>query len=133
MRQRLLTVVAISCTVAALVLPSAANAWGLGRFLGERIVTDRLDHDTIVVTGARGQFRGLQFRVKDRAVQFHDVKVYFANGQVQDVALREVIRPGSSSRVINLEGANRTIQRIEFWYDAQSLGGRARVRVYGFR
>jgi len=96
-------------------------------------VTDKLDHDTIVVTGARGEFRHLQFRVFERAVQFHKVVVHFGDGESQELALREVIRAGGRSRVIDLEGRARGIRSIDFWYDAQSIGhGKgALVKVFG--
>lgn len=102
------------------------------RQLGQLTVTDGLDHDALVVTGARGDFRKLQVRVFERAVQFRSMKVHFANGDVQDVELRDVIPAGGQSRIIDIEGVDRVIRKIEFWYDAQARGGkRARVRVYG--
>ena len=131
---------AVSTVAAALLLiallPAAASADRRGGWvlLGERSVSDARDHDTITVTAARGDFRRLQLRVLDRAVQFHAVKVHFANGETQELELREVIRPGGRSRAIDLEGRDRVIRTIELRYDAQSLGGRpARVRVYGLR
>lgn len=131
----------VAATVAAAVLlaallPGAASADRRGGWvlLGERSVSDARDHDTIAVTAARGDFRRLQLRVLDRAVQFHAVKVHFANDETQELELREVIRPGGRSRAIDLEGHDRVIRSIELRYDAQSLGGRAaRVRVYGLR
>jgi hypothetical protein len=102
--------------------------------LGERSVTDRLEHDTIVVTGARGDFRAIQLRVKGVGIQFHDVKVYFRSGGVQDLTVRDVIPAGGRSRAIDLRGGDRVITKIEFWYDAQSiLGRKATVEVYGLK
>lgn len=124
-------------TLALLQIALAAEAahrphphgWEL---LGTRTVTDRIDHDVIEVTGAKGTFRRLQVHVEGRAVQFRDMKIHFANGQTQDVELREVIPAGGESRVIDVEGGDRTIRRIEFRYDAQSLGGKkAVVKVFG--
>lgn len=129
------TTVAAALLLAAL-LPGAASADRRGGWvlLGERSVTDARDHDTIAVTAARGDFRRLQLRVLDRAVQFHAVKVHFASGETQELELRDVIRAGGRSRAIDLEGRDRVIRSIELRYDAQSLGGRAaRVRVYGLR
>lgn len=101
--------------------------------LGTLTVSDAADHDTLPVTGARGTFRSLKLEVLDRAVQFRDMKIHFANGETQDVALRDKIPAGGESRVIDVEGAgDRVIRSIELRYDAQSLlGKRARVRVYG--
>lgn len=101
--------------------------------LGTMTVSDAKDHDVLAVTGRKGTFRSFKLEVLDRAVQFRSVKLHFANGESQDVALREVIPAGGESRAIDVEGAgDRVIRTIELAYDAQSLGGkRARVRVYG--
>ena len=100
--------------------------------LGERTVTDRGDHDTIAVTGARGTFTAVKFEVRNHAVDFQRVVIHFGNGDVQDVELRNIIPAGGKSRVIDIEGHDRVIKTIEFVYDAQALGGRtARVRVFG--
>jgi len=100
--------------------------------LGERTVTDRVDHDVLVVTAARGTFRSLKLMVRERAVQFYSVKIHFGDGETQNVELRNVIPAGGESRVIDIEGRDRVVRTIEFTYDAQSLlGKRARVLVYG--
>ncbi len=117
------------------LLPACATAGRPGRWelLGQRSVTDGADHDVIAVTAAKGTFRALQIQVEDRAVQFRDVKVHFANGTTQDVAIRKVIPAGGESRVIDIRGrGDRTVRSVEFWYDAQSLSGqRATVKLYG--
>ena len=125
---------ALAALLLAALLPASAEAARRGGWtlLGERTVTDARDHDAIAVTSARGDFRRLQLRVLDRPVQFHSVKVHFANGETQELELREVIRAGGRSRAIDLESRDRLIRSIELRYDAQALGGRtARVRVYG--
>lgn len=120
--------------VALLGLSTAAAARLAWKFLGERAVSDRVDHDSIAVTAAEGDLVALQLRVKGHAVQFHEVKVHFANGDVQRVELREVIPAGGSSRVIDLEGTERVVRSVEFLYDAQAVRGhRAMVRLLGRR
>jgi len=101
--------------------------------LGTLSVSDAKDHDVLAVTGAKGTFRSLKLEVLDRAVQFRSLKLHFANGEMQDVELRDVIPAGGESRVIDIEGVgDRVIRTVELTYDAQSLGGKkARVRVYG--
>ena len=101
--------------------------------LGTRTVSDRADHGTIRVTGAKGTFTAVKFEVRQRAVDFHRVVIHFANGGDQNVELRNTIRAGGESRVIDIDGANRVIQSIDFWYDAKTLGrgGRATVRALG--
>ena len=126
--------IALLLLLAPLALPTAAEArprrgW---EFLGETTVTDRTDHDVLPVTARRGAFRAVRIRVFGRAVQFHDMKIRFANGDVEDVPLHRVIPAGGESRAIDVPGGDRIIRSIEFRYDAQSLAGhRARVRVFG--
>ena len=106
--------------------------WAL---LGERVVTDRNDHDTIRVTGARGTFTAVKFEVRRHAVDFHRVVIHFGNGEDQKVDLRHSIPAGGETRVIDIDGADRVITSIDFWYDAKTLGrGRsATVRSLGRR
>lgn len=131
---------ALSLLLSVLALTGAAEArprrdrqmgprWEL---LGERLVTDKADHDTLPVTAAQGTFRSIKLEVRERAVQFHSVTIHFGDGEKQEVALRNVIPAGGESRVIDVEGRDRVIRSIEFRYDAQSiLGKQARVLVYG--
>jgi hypothetical protein len=109
-----------------------ADRWVL---LGERVVNDRLDHDTIAVTGARGDYEAIKLAVRGNPVHFLDVKVHYANGGTQDVSIRSVIPAGGESRVIDLRGGDRVINRVEFWYEANSIGRgrRARIRLFGRR
>jgi len=106
--------------------------WAL---LGERVVTDRADHDTIRVGRDRGSFTGVKFEVRRRGVDFHRVVIHFANGEDQKVEMRNSIPAGGETRVIDIDGANRIITSIDFWYDAKTLGrGRsATVRSLGRR
>lgn len=101
--------------------------------LGTLNVSDAKEHDVLAVTARKGTFRSVKLEVLDRAVQFRSMKLHFANGETQDVELRDVIPAGGESRVIDVEGAgDRAIRTIELRYDAQSLRGkRARVRIYG--
>ena len=108
---------------------------GRWRNLGELHVQDRVDRDILRVGIQKGTFDAIRLEVKGRAVQFHDLKIHFKNGEVQDVRLRSVIDRGQSSRVIDLEGGQRAIEKIVFLYDAQTLRRHkgARVKVFGRR
>jgi len=110
----------------------AAQGWTL---LGSRTVNDRLDHDSIPVTAARGDFTGVKLAVgKASAIQFYRVVVHFANGGSQELEMRDLIPAGGETRVIDIRGGERIIRNIDIWYEARSLGPKgAVIRVYGRR
>lgn len=113
------------------VRPAGAGRLRGWELIGQATVTDARDHDTIAVTRAQGTFRRVQIKVLRENVQFREVTIHFASGADQSVELREVIRAGGSSRVIDVEGGDRVIRSVELRYDAQSRGRRAVVRIYG--
>ena len=134
MKARLAFLALALLVFAQIVITADASAARRPRWelLGQRSVTDGVDHDTIAVTVAEGTFRALKLRVKGRAVQFRDMKIHFASGGDQDVDLRRVIPAGGESRVIDIRGRDRAVRSVEFWYDAQSLSGKpAEVELYG--
>ena len=131
-RARVLGFLAACLGLLALSIPAAAgDRWEL---LGQRVVDDRLDHDEIVVTAARGDWVALKLRVQKAPVRFHDMKVHYGNGAVDDVSIRRVIPEGGESRVIDLRGNDRIIRKVTFTYDAKSLGRKpAEILLFGRR
>lgn len=119
------------------LLAACASAPGPGRdwvALGQRSVTDRLDHDHITVTARRGDFRRLKITVERAPVEISRMVVHYGNGERHAVQLRARIGAGGESRAIDLPGRDRVIRSVEFWYDAETLGGRqAVVRLWGLR
>lgn len=102
-------------------------------FLGERVVTNRTDHDVITVNG-NDWFRKIQFETRRAGVEILDLKVHYEGGGVQDVDVRSFIEPGSWSREIDLNGGERRIEKVTFTYKASPKGKRkAVVRLYGIR
>jgi len=137
-RRRLRTFVAAAVVVAASVTGLTAAQRGQARgpawtLLGSRTVTDKNDHDTIAVTTARGSFNKIKFEVGGHAVDFQRVVIHFRNGDDQKLELRSTIPAGGSSRDIDIEGTNRIIKSIDFWYDANTIGkgGHAVVKTFG--
>jgi hypothetical protein len=131
MRRLVVSLLVVGLVVAAgAAIADAAGAWTR---LGKRTVDDRVDHDRIVVTGDRGRFTAIKIAVRKRGVEFRKVKVTFGNGQSQNVELKRVLPAGAETRVIDLNGGQRVIRRVDFWYDAQSLGGKAVVVLLGRR
>jgi hypothetical protein len=108
--------------------PAFAYSWSL---LGARDVRDRTDHDAIGLPGNR-EFNRIRLCVYRNPVHFYDVHVRYRNGGVQEVPVRLRINPGQCTRAINLNGANRNIDRIDMTYEETSFRHRtATVRVFG--
>jgi len=105
-----------------------AAAWDL---LGERVVSDRMDHDVIGVPGHQ-RYRQIKICVYRHPVRVYDVDVFFRNGGHQDVSVRSRINPGDCTRNIDLNGNRRDINRISLRYEETSFGRRrtATVRVF---
>lgn len=122
-----------SALIAALAVASVATpalAWNW-RLLGERNVMDRTDHDSIGLPGDR-EFNRIRLCVYRNPVHFYDVHIRYRNGGVQDVSMRSRINPGGCTRAIDLNGANRNVERIDMTYEETSFRRRtATVRVFG--
>jgi len=129
-RSTLATLTLALLVVAATATALADDVW---KHLGTRRVTDRVERDVIEVGADEGSFTALQIRVGRTAIQFRSVTVHFVNGKRQEIELRRVIPAGGQSRVIDLVGEDRRIRSVEFRYDAQSLGRRGTVRLFGRR
>lgn len=120
--------------VCALLAGGAALEAARWIHLGDRVVTDGQDHDTIAVGRRDGEFTAIKLQVRRHDVDFHRVVVHFANGQRHEAEVRSTIRAGGETRAIDLPGRDRVIERVEFWYDAKTSRGRtATVRLFGQR
>lgn len=102
------------------------------KFIGDKKVNFGVDRDVIHLGNIKDDFRKLQVKVTGGPVHILDLKVYFDNGDVQDVQIRSRISQGGASRVIDLDGGLRHLSKIEFWYETIGFAkGKARVAVWG--
>lgn len=101
--------------------------------LGTQKVNRGLDHDAIIVTAREGSFKKLKFIVKRSGINMHKLVVHFANGESQVVETRDNVARGGESRVIDLEGNNRIISKVVFWYDTKGglLNDKAVIELWG--
>ena len=112
-----------------LVSMSRAQSW---ERLGSRAVNFGLDRDVINVGAHEGAFTKLKVQVTGAPVNMHRVKVEYMNGDVQNLQIKENFSPGSGTRIIDLKGNKRIIQRITFFYDTKNRAKRrAKVHVFG--
>ncbi len=102
--------------------------------LGERNVSDRTEYDTISVGKGRGSFTGLRVKVMGAAVEFKRIVIHFENGSEQVLEKNRLVRKGNKSRVVDLDGDTRLIDKVVFRYEARSKGWKgARIKLFGVR
>jgi hypothetical protein len=102
--------------------------------LGKVTASHTADHDKIKVEGRNDDFRKLKFKVTDSPLDMHRIVVTYDNGGSERLDVRENIPKGGETRAIDLQGGQRSIRTIEFWYDTKGLlNGRAEVIAYGRR
>jgi hypothetical protein len=127
---RALTAVALAV---GLLIPLVAEAAEWQR-LGTRGVTDRVDHDEIVVGADEGRFTALRLGARRSPVRVRRIVVHFGNGDEQVFEKNFTVPRNGRGPVLDLEGGKRIIRRVSFTYEAASLGRRgAVVTLWGRR
>lgn len=126
---------ALAFAIAFTTLAYDANARPNNRdweLLGRQTVGFIADRDVVQVGRQDGDFRKIQLRVKNNDIEVLDLKVVYANGQMDDIRVRENIRAGGKTRVIDLKGGERFIRNVQLVYRSRpSFKGQAVVEVWG--
>lgn len=77
------------------------------------------DRDSIRV-GRPGRFTAIRLNVRGADVEMLDLKVIYANGDPDDIPVRNFIRVGERTRPLDLKGRGRSIDRIEMVYRSKT-------------
>ena len=109
---------------------TVASAQGRGwRNLGTKEVTDRLEEDNFNIGAIRGQFTRLRFRVGRNPVRIERMVITYTSGERDEIQVAERIGAYRYSRIIDVEGQDRYIRNVRFWWSAASLGRRRSTTV----
>ncbi|WP_281324315.1 hypothetical protein [Flavobacterium sp. IMCC34518] len=101
--------------------------------IGNKTVQKITESDEFRPTSRR-TYSAIKIRVKNNPVTINKMTIYYDNGQSQEVVLRKFIGPGEETRIINLIGNKRRIDKIRFLYKSKNLlGSRAEVEVWAKR
>ena len=82
------------------------------KFIGDKNVRFGVDRDVIHCGNVNDDFRQIKLKVTDGPLKIYDMKVYFDNDDVQDISIRNQIRQGGESRVIDLTGGLRHLKKL---------------------
>jgi Protein of unknown function (DUF2541) len=108
-----------------------AGQWTL---LGSSKVHGHRDYDEIIVTGSRGDYRAIKLFVQNEGIDFDRVVVHYGNGAVDKIEIKNFIPAGGETRVIDLAGGDRVIQKVVFYYKSNAMTSRkGKVLLYGKR
>jgi hypothetical protein len=120
--------------LATLGVVSSMGAKSTWELLGSRQVTERLDHDEILLRTGAGVLRQVKLSVQRAPIDMQRVVVHFTEGLDQRSDMQMTIPADGESRAIDIAGKGRAVRSVEFWYDATTLRGRrAQVRLFGMR
>lgn len=112
--------------------PPGPGPGGRWVFLGSAHVDGAADHDKIRCPG-RSRYRAIQLHVVGGGIRFDHVVIVYGNHQSQPLYIRNFIRGGGTTRVIDLPGAWRDIEYVELWYEKAHWQQRPEVQLYGMQ
>jgi hypothetical protein len=106
-----------------------AKGWTL---LGEQWVDGKRDKDTIKVSKYADKFDQLTLVVTESDLELKDLVVKFGDGAKDKWSprMQHTFREGQRSRVIDLPGQDRIINKIDLNYANIAGGGRAKIAIY---
>ena len=131
---RLTTIILSSIVIVVFSLTTAFKTSDTGSwtFLGDKNVGFGVDHDVIHFGNWKDDVRQIKLKITEGPLKMYRMNIHFDNGSVQEVTLRNRFAQGSESRVIDLDGGLRHLNKIEFWYETKGfLRGKSRVAVWG--
>ncbi|HEU5166969.1 MAG TPA: hypothetical protein VFU29_15570 [Chitinophagaceae bacterium] len=102
--------------------------------IGERQVDFVKDRDEILVAGA-DRFSSIKFMVTEASIDLLTLEVYYESGDRQDIEVHSPIMAGNESRIIDLNGGERSLKKIVFVYKTlpNQKDEKAEVEVWGLK
>ncbi len=80
------------------------NNLGDWRLIGTVTATNKADHDVISFNAKKDDFRALKFKVTNSAVNIDRMVVTYDNGEPDRIDVKQEIKEGGESRVLDLKG-----------------------------
>ncbi|CAG5087173.1 DUF2541 family protein [Parvicella tangerina] len=100
--------------------------------LGSKTVNMKADTDHLLVTAYEGAFTKVKFHVAKAPIHVKSITIIFANGETKHIAINKDFPKGTNSKVFDLPGNKRVIQKIRFEYQTIDNGnGKAIVTAFG--
>lgn len=125
--RRFLSTAALAVALVAPTLPLHAG-W---KVLAVVKADKGLDRDEVNVASGRG-FRKVKLKADGADVEVQSLHVVYANGELDKLEVRKVVRAGTTTLPLDLRGGERVIKKVILWYKTQADEKRkAIVTIYG--
>ena len=102
--------------------------------IGQVTANFKVDKDELIVLGA-DHFKAIKLKVTDASIHIYDLEVYYESGDKEDIQVRQDLKKGEETRVIDLKGKERTLKKVVFVYKSISniKDEKAHVELYGLK
>jgi hypothetical protein len=92
------------------------------------------DRDSVRIGRREGRFKAIRLHVRGADVEMLNLRVIYSNGQPDDLEVRHFIRAGERTRPLDLQGWERSIDRVDMVYrTVPNFKGLAQVCVEGLQ
>lgn len=111
--------------------PAGQQSDGGDVLFGAQYVGFGVDRDVIRVGNEIGKFQKIRLRVLDNDIHINELRVVYANGEVDALAVDADIPKNSRTNWIDLKG-DRFIKEIQMSYRSKpNFNGQARIEIFG--
>jgi gas vesicle protein len=132
---KLVMLLGIVSTSAFAQKPAVVTATDKGwHKIGEITASFKKQNESIVVMG-KDEFSAIKLKITDAPINIERIEVFYEGGGSEKIDVRNVIKAGGETRVLDLKGTNPEIRRVEFTYATipNSNNDKAEVELYGFK
>lgn len=102
--------------------------------IGETMVDFKKETDELMVMGAN-RFEAVKIKVDKEPINLTSFEIYFDNGDKQMVSIGQEIKSPGETKVIELNGGERTIKKVIFSYKTMPnyKDKKARLELWGLK
>jgi dihydrofolate reductase len=102
--------------------------------IGEVKANFKLENESIVVMGA-DRFKSIKLKVTDAPINIEKVTVYYESGDAEELSVRNELKAGAETRVLDLKGNDRELKKVVFSYKTlpNAKNDKAHVELYGLK
>jgi hypothetical protein len=102
--------------------------------IGEVKADFKMETQSIAVVGA-DKFKSIKLKVTDAPINIENVSVTYEDGESENINVRNELKAGAETRIIDLKNGPREIKRINFTYKTlpNVKEDKAHVELYGLK